>query len=197
MCAASNARKEKFSDRGDNCQRNVTDLARISLVTSCRPPRRAGLTEFHLQNGRRKRKWYRRYCSRGETGGRSERNSWYHSREAGTGCNCYHCRRRCYCLHSSANNARHRLTAPPSPTRAVHVQLFRALPGVRYPLQPFSSTSVILQGNESRWRVFRVVPRRVRIVQSYSPGGANTHTYPADATAIPKPHHLLPHSNPD
>jgi len=36
---ASKTRKEKFSGRGENCQRNVTDLAG-SLVTSCRPPGR-------------------------------------------------------------------------------------------------------------------------------------------------------------
>jgi len=36
---ASRTRKEKFSGPGENCQRNVTDLAG-SLVTSCRPPGR-------------------------------------------------------------------------------------------------------------------------------------------------------------
>ena len=36
---ASRTRKEKFSDRGENCQRNVTDLAG-SLVASSRPPGR-------------------------------------------------------------------------------------------------------------------------------------------------------------
>ena len=34
---ASRTRKAKFSGRGENCQRNVTDLAG-SLITSCRPP---------------------------------------------------------------------------------------------------------------------------------------------------------------
>ena len=36
---ASKTRKAKCSGRGENCQRNLTDLAG-SLVTSCRPPRR-------------------------------------------------------------------------------------------------------------------------------------------------------------
>ena len=39
MRCASKTRKAKFSGRGENCQRNVTDLAG-SLVTSCRPPGR-------------------------------------------------------------------------------------------------------------------------------------------------------------
>ena len=51
QCAvyASKTRTEKFSGRGENCQRNVTDLAR-SLVTSCRPPGR-------LQNTPDDRTW--------------------------------------------------------------------------------------------------------------------------------------------
>ena len=46
---ASKTRKEKFSGPGENCQRNVTDLAG-SLVTSSRPPGR-------LQKRRDDRTW--------------------------------------------------------------------------------------------------------------------------------------------
>ena len=38
-CVRLQNEKEKFSGRGENSQRNVTDLAG-SLVTSCRPPGR-------------------------------------------------------------------------------------------------------------------------------------------------------------